>query len=184
MMNMVQAQASGESKSGGSASARVLGKSLDAGRLGKAVEYLVAASCILMSNGELNAATPLVDDEGVDVIFSRRNHTATMAVQIKARTSASKRVAGGSFVAFVRTQTFRPRLDLFMLFVAVDLVRGAIDQAWLIPSLEFKETVTATSKGRLRFSASLKETSKDRWVGYRLRPDELPRQVLRKLKEL
>ncbi|MGH3517528.1 MAG: hypothetical protein ACRDQ7_08970 [Haloechinothrix sp.] len=35
--------------------------SILAGRMGKAVEYLVASSCILTSLGELNASVPLVD---------------------------------------------------------------------------------------------------------------------------
>lgn len=67
-----------------------LEKSLSAGRMGKAVEYLVAAACILASRGELNEATSLVDDEGVDLVFNRRGSSATLAVQVKARTSDSK----------------------------------------------------------------------------------------------
>jgi hypothetical protein len=42
------------------------------GRKGKAVEHLVASSCVLMSGGELNALTALVDDEGVDIVSHRR----------------------------------------------------------------------------------------------------------------
>ncbi len=42
-------------------------KSPDASRTGTAVEYLVAATCILASCGELNVSTALVDDEDVDV---------------------------------------------------------------------------------------------------------------------
>ncbi|HEV2087620.1 MAG TPA: hypothetical protein VGR21_04850, partial [Cryptosporangiaceae bacterium] len=77
-------------------------KSPSAGRMGKAVEYLIAASCILATRGELNVSTSLVDDEGVDLVFHRRDSTATLAVQVKARMSDSKRVRSGSFVAFVR----------------------------------------------------------------------------------
>jgi hypothetical protein len=39
----------------------------DAGRLGKAVEHLVAATCILTSGLELNVSTSFGDDEGVDL---------------------------------------------------------------------------------------------------------------------
>src|SRR4051794_32955551 len=42
----------------------------DSGRLGKAVEHLVAATCILTSGLELNASTSFVDDEGVDLVFA------------------------------------------------------------------------------------------------------------------
>ena len=60
--------------------------------MGKAVEYLVAAACILSTRGELNVSTSMVDDEGVDLVFHRRDNAATLAVQVKARMSDSKRV--------------------------------------------------------------------------------------------
>lgn len=47
-------------------------KAPSSARMGKAAEYLVAAACILASRGELNVATSLVDDEGVDLVFHRR----------------------------------------------------------------------------------------------------------------
>lgn len=54
----------------------------DAGRMGKAVEYLVAAACILTTQGRLNVSTSLVDDEGVDLVFFARGSTTTLAVQV------------------------------------------------------------------------------------------------------
>jgi hypothetical protein len=56
-------------------------KSPDASRMGKAVEYLVAASCILTTRGRLNMSTSLVDDEGVDLVFFARGSTTTLAVR-------------------------------------------------------------------------------------------------------
>lgn len=106
-----------------------LNKSPDAGRMGKAVEHLVAASCIIATRGKLNVSTSLVDDEGVDIVFHRRNSSATLAVQVKSRMSDSKRVSSGGFVAFVRSQTFRPRTDLDLLFVAVDVKTGTYTHA-------------------------------------------------------
>lgn len=44
----------------------------DSARKGKAVEHLVAATCILTSGLKLNVSTSLVDDEGVDLVFHRR----------------------------------------------------------------------------------------------------------------
>ena len=60
--------------------------------MGKAAEHLVAAFCILATRGALNVSTSLVNDEGVDLVFHRRNSTTTLAVQVKARMSDSKRV--------------------------------------------------------------------------------------------
>ncbi|MDO0929941.1 hypothetical protein QQY24_33160 [Streptomyces sp. TG1A-8] len=162
-----------------------LEKSSAAARMGKAVEYLVAASAILATGGELNVSTSLVDDEGVDLVFHRRRSSTTLAVQVKARMSTGTQVQQGRLMAFVRSQTFQPRFDLDMLFVAVDVERGAIMTAWLIPSAVFAEMVTEpNSKGRFRFSASMKPDSKDRWTPFRLTAAELPKRILARLAEL
>lgn len=162
-----------------------LDKSASAGRMGKAVEYLVAAACILSTRGELNVSTSMVDDEGVDLVFHRRDSSATLAVQVKARMSDSKRVQSGGFVAFVRSQTFRPRPDLDMLFVAVDIERGAVMKAWLVPSELFAKTLGGpNAAGRFRFVASMKDGSRDRWAARRLEAAELAPAVLARLTAL
>ena len=161
-----------------------LDKSASAGRMGKAVEYLVAAACILSTRGDLNVSTSMVDDEGVDLVFHRRDSAATLAVQVKARMSDSKRVQAGGLVAFVRSQTFRPRSDLDMLFVAVDIERGAVMKAWLIPSGEFAAALKPQNSGRYRFGASMKNNSKDRWAPYRLEASELAPAILERLATL
>jgi uncharacterized protein GlcG (DUF336 family) len=97
-----------------------LAKSPDASRIGKAAEYLVAASCILSSGAKLNVSTSMVDDEGVDLVFHRRGGTATLSTQVKARRTTTTTSARGRFIAGVRQQTFRPRPDLYLLFVLVD----------------------------------------------------------------
>jgi len=156
-----------------------LEKRPSAGRMGKAVELLVAAACILISRGELNASMALVDDEGVDLVFHRVGGSATLAVQVKARMSSSKRVSGGGFVAFVRSQTFRPREDLFMLFITADVDAGTLGTLWFVPSTAFAAAGgKPNARGRLKFAASLKEKSKDQWRTYRLEPTALPGRVL------
>lgn len=160
-------------------------KSNEAGGMGKAVEHLVAAFCILATRGELNVLTSLVDDEGVDLVFHRRGSTATLAVQVKARMSDSKRVRSEGFVAFVRSQTFVPRPNLDMLFVAVDVKLGVIMKAWLVPSEDYAATLKEpNSRGRFRFSASMKESTSDRWRTHRLEAQELPVAVLERLDDL
>ena len=151
--------------------------------MGKAVEHLVAASCILASRAKLNVSTSLVDDEGIDLVFHRRDGTATLGVQVKARMSDSKRVTSGGFVAFVRQQTFRVRQDLYMLFVPVDVIEGTFDMAWLVPSEAFKAGAQRSGT-RLRFSASLKPTSKDKWHAYKVQRSALPQRILGILSDL
>jgi hypothetical protein len=160
-------------------------KSADAGPMGKAAEHLVAAFCILATRGDLNVSTSLVDDEGVDLVFHRRGSTATLAVQVKARMSDSKRIQSKGFVAFVRSQTFVARDDLDMLFVAIDIVHGIVMKAWLVPSKAYASMLgEPNSRGRYRFSASMKDGSNDRWRPFRLEAHELPLVVLRRLEQL
>lgn len=160
-------------------------KSPAAGRMGTAAEYLVAASCIIATRGELNVSTSLVDDEGVDLVFHRRGSTATLAVQVKARFSDGSGYGDGRFQANVRAATFAPRSDLDMLFVAVDVDRGALERAWLIPSAEFDARKgNLRTNGRYRFTASLKPKAQDQWRSWRLDPVELAPAVLARVTAL
>jgi hypothetical protein len=156
----------------------------DSGRFGKAVEHLVAASCILASGGELNVSTALVDDEGVDAVFHRRDHSSTLAVQIKSRSMAASLLQRGQFQAFVRGQTFRPRPNLHLLFVAVNAEEGTYDIAWLVPSAVLAQRMRPGTRGRLRFRASMKPDSQDQWRPLRLTRAELPDRILGLLAEL
>lgn len=159
-------------------------KSPDAGRLGKAVEHLVAASCIIGSRGLLNVSTALIDDEGVDLVFHRRNGAATLAVQVKSRMSDSKALQRGLFRQDVRTQTFRPRADLHFLFAAVNLEIGSLDTVWFVPSIVLHDALRPNNQSRLLFTASLKPRSNDRWRQFRFSPSELPSRILRELDHL
>ncbi|MFD7689157.1 hypothetical protein [Streptomyces sp. NPDC059781] len=162
-----------------------LDKSPSAAQMGKAAEYLVAASCILATQGELNVSTSQADDAGVDLVFHRRGNPVTLAVQVKSRMSTTSVVRKGQYLADVRSQTFRPRDDLDMLFVAVDVERTAVMTAWLVPSGVFGEMVSEPNgKGKYRFAASLKPDSGDRWTPYRLTAAELPQRILARLSEL
>ena len=148
------------------------------GRTGKAVEHLVAATCILASRGELNVSTALVDDEGVDLVFHRRAGSATLAVQVKSRTTDASVIRRGQFLHDVRGQTFRPRPDLYVLFVVVDLPSADFDPVWLVPSETLAQLVKPNARGSLRFAASLKQASRDRWSPFRLTRIALPSAIL------
>jgi hypothetical protein len=162
-----------------------LEKSLDAGRMGKAAEYLVAAVCILATRGRLNVSTSIVDDEGVDLVFHLRDSTATLAVQVKARMTDGAVAQRGRIQAQVRSQTFRPRDDLDMLFVLVDNLNGAIEAAWLVPSADFDRLHgRPTTRGNFRFSASTKAGTRDQWSAYRVTAGELAEKIMNRLEGL
>jgi hypothetical protein len=150
-----------------------------ASRKGKAVEHLIAAFCILGSDGELNAWTSLVDDEGVDLVLQRRARPETISVQIKARLTTAKGLAiRQSFQTQVKDSTFRPRSDLYMLFVVANPRLLDIGPLWLIPSFDFAECSPLDAKNRHRFRASAKEGSNDRWADYLVPKAELPSRLL------
>lgn len=99
--------------------------------------------------------------------------------------SDSVRVRSSAFLPNVRSQTFRPREDLDMLFVAVDIEHGAVMKAWLVPSLEFVQAVgTPSRRGLLRFRASMKPGTKDRWSSHCLEAEEIAPAVLARLSQL
>jgi hypothetical protein len=146
--------------------------------MGKAVEHLVAATCIIGSRAKLNVSTALVDDEGIDLVFHKRDGVSTLAVQVKARMNDSSPLDRGTFTANVRSETMRARRDLFLLFVAVDVKGAALDVCWLIQSEVFVQRATRDTLDRYRFSASAKPGTNDQWREYRLGPSELPAKIL------
>jgi hypothetical protein len=160
-------------------------KDASSARKGKAVEHLVAATCVLATGGELNALTALVDDEGVDIGFKRKNGTRVLDVQVKARFSdadGSKALhEEGRFSSDVRLETFKPREDLYMLYLAINGANAEVEYAWLVPSSVLAEegvVVTKQGKQHLRIVASAKPDTDDKWQPYRYGRAEFPQELL------
>jgi hypothetical protein len=157
----------------------------DSGRKGKAVEHLVAALCVLGSDGELNAWTGLVDDEGVDLVLQRRERPETLAVQVKSRFTTAKGLSQRQqFMTQVRQATLRPRPDLYMLFVVADPVGLDIGPIWLIPSEEFVAISPPKANEKHKFVASAKPETKDQWSSYLIAKQDLPAHLVRVLETL
>lgn len=155
----------------------------DSGRKGRAVEYLIAALCVLGSEGELNAWTSLVDDEGVDLVLQRRDRPETLALQVKSRLTTAKGIAERrQFQSQVRGATLRPRDDLYLLFVVADPTTLDLGPIWLVPSNEFVGKAPAGSNNKHRFSASAKPGTNDRWAKYLVEKEQLPSRLLIALK--
>jgi hypothetical protein len=155
----------------------------DSSRKGKAVEQLIGALCVLGSNGELNAWTSLVDDEGVDLVVQRRERPETIALQVKARLTTAKGIAERErFQSQVRKQTLRPRADLYMLFVVANPETLDVGPIWLIPSKKFKRKAPVGSNQKHKFVASAKDGTADKWFPYLVNKTELPQALLRALR--
>lgn len=149
----------------------------DSARIGKAVESLVGATVVLSSGGELNVSTSLVDDEGVDLVFNRRGAPSTLAVQVKTRTTESKRVAGGGFWAHVTPATFAPRPSLAMLFAVVDVPSATLEPVWLVPSEDFAERAYRNPSDDTLWIRT-KTDADDQWAPYRLGLNQVADRVL------
>jgi glycerate-2-kinase len=105
-----------------------ISKNKQSSRTGRAAEHLIAAISVLATGEELNALTALVDDEGVDLSFKRRNGTRTLDVQVKARFSdaeGSKALREhDSFAALVGEPTFH-RATISTCSTSPSMVRRA-----------------------------------------------------------
>jgi hypothetical protein len=65
------------------------------------------------------------------------------------------------FIANVGGSTLRPRDELYMLFVAVDIDNGTFEPVWLVPSLDFVKKTKPNHRNRSSGSA-MRETASPR----------------------
>jgi hypothetical protein len=148
---------------------------------GKAVEHLIAASCILSTSAKLNVSTSFVDDDGVDLVFHLRGGTSTLAVQVKHNSTSTQKVQRQRLICDVRTATFRPRSGLWMLFVVVDFPTAQLGDVFFVPSAEFARRASGRGGPKRKISASLKPHSNDQWQGFRSPFAALPGRVIEEL---
>jgi hypothetical protein len=154
-----------------------LDKSPSAGRMGKAAELLVTATVIISTRGELNVATAILDDDGIDIIFSRKGHPETLSVQVKSRFSDSDQVQKGTFSTPIREATFAPAPDMYLLGMIVDVPTTTITHAWLIPSEVINDRCKPNGQKKRVVSASMKPGAKDQWVPFRVGPDQIGARI-------
>ncbi len=152
---------------------------------GKAVEQLIAAKCVLGSNGNLNVSIPFVDDAGVDLVFNLRGHPTTLAIQVKARFRRAQ-LTKNTFMTQVRNATFTPRADFALLFALYDDKETQdLERAWLVPSLDFDERTRNAKSAHTRrvFAVSLGGT-KGMWQVFDCAPAKLSGEIERMLRSL
>jgi len=153
---------------------RELGSSLK----GKIAVTLIGMACAEGSNGQINFASPFVDDEGVDLIFFRRGGSGkAILAQVKSRTMQSKLLSQGTFRVQVRRASFKARESYYFIFVAFDqLGKQLYDTLWFIPSIDF-EGKLAGQKNEKVFVFQSRFNSKDMWAEYRTSLEELPQRI-------
>lgn len=151
-------------------------------RKGKAVEWFVAAHCILASKGKLNVSTSMVDDEGVDLVFNLKDTPKTLAVQVKSRfASGSLLSKRATFVAQVRKKALRPRPNLYILFVLFDDDDDVdVKECWLVPSIIFDQKTRTQTESRAHrvFSVNIHGTN-NRWREFKCSRRDLAERIVR-----
>jgi hypothetical protein len=145
---------------------------------GKAIEHLIAVTCLLGSDGKLSISIPLLDDEGVDLLFTPKGGGKTIAVQVKSNFSSKL----GQFKSYIKKKNFQPRKDYYLLFVTYDTTNAKLaEKVWLIPSLDFKNKLSRqTNEDKYQFQSTF--SSDDMWKNYRVHTQELPKRILGFLK--
>jgi hypothetical protein len=153
---------------------------LSESRKGKVVETLIAAYLILGSDGAVNVSTPLVDDEGVDLVLNLSGEPKHLLLQVKSRFILTKK---HTFRANIRRASFKEREDLYLLFVFYDKEEDGLGRTmWLVPSREFKDKTKNQSEERRFIVFSSRFNSNDMWKNYRLDKTDLPDQIVTALK--
>lgn len=142
---------------------------------GKVVEILIAATCILGSDGKLSVSVPLVDDEGVDMIFTPKGGGRSIFVQVKSRFTLK---TGRYYRANIKKKNFLPRENLYIIFAYYDSEKAQLGETlWLVPSLDFDKNLKGQRKKQdYIFQSGF--TSQDMWEPFRLKLSDLPQRIL------
>ena len=154
---------------------------LGSSQKGKAVESLLAATCIIGSDGELSVSIPMVDDEGVDLIFTPKGGGRSIFVQVKSRFTLTGK---GSYRSQIRKKNFHPRKDYYITFAYYDKANARLgDTLWFIPSLDFTDKLKGQSRERPNYIFQSRFTSTgDMWRPYKVELKNLPKHILRILR--
>lgn len=147
---------------------------------GRIIEYLVAATLMLQSDGTLRISVPLVDDEGVDLVIGNRQNDKTLLLQIKSRFVLNGK---GYYRANVRRATCKPDSNRFLLFVFYDRASATLgENCWLVRADDFCRLLSdQTNQPAYRFTSSF-TSPRDMWRSYRLSLKDLANALGKELK--
>ena len=109
---------------------------MDKSQLGRAGELALSLYTLVTSNGEIELYDPVVDDDHVDLVASRRGDLPKLGLQVK---TADGLDAHGEVEAIAGYPVGKVREHPAFLY-AIPLLDGVrITTLWLVPSPEFNE---------------------------------------------
>jgi len=133
----------------------------------------------LGTNGQISCYTPDSDDDGIDVIINLKSHFKPLFIQVKSRFKTN---TNGMYSQDIGTNTFKENANFYICFFLYNAEDYEIEKIWLVPSIEFKNKAIELNPEKyaqkLRFAASPKDTSRDRWREYRIEKKELGTRLL------
>ncbi|MGF7175272.1 hypothetical protein [Azospirillum doebereinerae] len=142
-----------------------MSSALTSTQIGKVGETIVGAQLMLASAGRLSPFLPIADDGGIDLVVHDKVTGRSLTIQVKGRVAKEEDTLG--YTQFdVRTATFREEDGMFLLAVLLDLGKGGIQRAWLIPMAELA-AVSMRKAEKLTITPSPNPASKDRYTPYR-----------------
>jgi hypothetical protein len=145
---------------------------------------------MLGSDGELEVAAPLTDDERRDLEAHRRRHFTSLAFQVKITTYLEHRYRARHFSIHFLVERDRLINDrrFWYVFAYLDLAAMAFsDPVFLVPSTEVHTHAVPHLRGNtwsFSFQASLAPAARDRWKPYQVATKDVGRRVLKLLAEL
>lgn len=146
---------------------------------GDIIEDRIKELLLLYGQGLLNVYKPIVDKEGIDLIVTKSGTFKTIFIQVKSRFNA---VENNKLVLTIKGQP--PHYSYYIVGAAFNPATLELeDRILLIPSHDLNEKGTHLSSGKIRVTASLKETSNDLWQPYFIRKQDLVNKLLEKFEE-
>ena len=119
---------------------------MDKSQLGRAGELALSLNTLVTSNGEIELYDPVVDDDHVDLVASRKGGLPALALQVKTADGLDRH---GEVEAIASYPAGKVREHPAFLY-AIPLLDGVrISTLWLVPSPDFNQlTYRHRSGGR------------------------------------
>ena len=148
---------------------------LTSSQKGNLIESHVANMITLLSDGEIAASIPIVDDFGIDLLLTRKSKYNTLFFQIKSRFVTGKKNKNGCSFG-VKKKGFSAHNRMYILCVYFNQQTEIIDTIWLIPSNEIESNCIGNLTHRI--VASKSPISKDKWSKYKVTSKQLVDKIL------
>ncbi len=150
---------------------------------GNILEARLIELIYLGSNGKLQCFVPDSDEDGIDLVVNLKGSFNPIFLQVKSRFNLNN----GQFLQDIGTNTFNSNKKFYIVFFYYNEEKYEIENIWLVPSKVFlKKSVELNPKNykqKLRFTASPKDDSIDKWSKYKISKNDLAKKIEKLIKQ-